>query len=223
MVNGILLEKFKSVYIYIPKNASSSLLTNFADSLNIAHEKVHEANFQWINEKEIKSKYPDYFKFCFVRNPWDRLVSLYESKINNRDVSKYVLGKKYGDLFHRNMGFEEFIKTLFNIPKENIDPHFASQLSLISDAEGRVLVDFIGRFENLNSDFTYISDKIGIKSKLCHVNKTNRKRYRRYYSKEIKESISKRYEDDIGFFGYSFSGFSPFKYIKNYMMGNKNE
>ena len=67
------------------------------------------------------------------------------------------------------------------------------------------MVDFIGKFENLETDFEYICKKIGVNGiKLPHKNKTQRKNYRDYYNENTKTIIANWYKKDIDYFGYEF-------------------
>ena len=78
-------------------------------------------------------------------------------------------------------------------------------MNYISDNEGNILVDFIGRFENINDDFEIIKSKIGITNiKLEHLNKFEHRNYREYYSDNDIEKVYKMYEHDIKYFNYEF-------------------
>ncbi len=66
-------------------------------------------------------------------------------------------------------------------------------------------IDFIGRFENLEEDFQYICEKIGLSNiKLPHENITRHKHYTKYYNNETREIVAEIYAKDIKNFGYNF-------------------
>ena len=82
---------------------------------------------------------------------------------------------------------------------------FDQQIKWISNEKGKVLTDFIGRFENLQEDFNTVCDKIEIpQHQLPHCNKTNHKHYTEYYDAELREIIANRFREDIEYFGYKF-------------------
>ena len=66
-------------------------------------------------------------------------------------------------------------------------------------------IDFIGRFENLEEDFHYICEKIGLSNiKLPHENITRHKHYIKYYDDETRGIVAEIYVKDIKFFNYKF-------------------
>lgn len=86
--------------------------------------------------------FAQYYKFAFVRNSWDWLVSMYtfvSSTQNHRRYQKF-----------RSMSFDDFLRR--EIRKEK-----HSQPGLLTDRKGNLLVDKIGRFEQLDSDFAQIA------------------------------------------------------------------
>lgn len=93
--DNIVLHKDKIIYFPIPKNGCSTIKTILYAKLYkdgiIGNEKgykkyqgkksPHRENFPFVKKQEILDKYKNYFRFAIVRNPWDRVVSLYTSKI----------------------------------------------------------------------------------------------------------------------------------------------
>ena len=179
---------------------------------------AHHLTISQMCENEFISPivYKEYFSFCFVRNPWERAVS---------DFSWMVKMKKYQISFlsicpffiqkiaiHlpllRTRCFVDFLKFAKKTREENkkwIADHFWPQTKYFLDCNGKQIVDFIGRFENIEDDFLKVTKKIGKPyTKLPHIQKTRHINYRKYYNKEAKELFLNMYHDDIKYLGYSF-------------------
>ena len=159
-----------------------------------------------------KGMYRDHFKFAFVRNPWDRLVSLYFQKIAGA-------GRDYGgpDLnpagvegrFYRGMPFAEYIEAVCATPDEEANPHFRSQhLVVCPRVDGEIAADFVGRFESLPDDFSRVAGMIGAPDlELPHRlrSKARKKQpYSDFYDARLRDLAGKRFREDIQTFGYSF-------------------
>jgi len=195
----------KFIFVHIGKNGGRSIdsvLRRYAEKF-ITHQHILDI----IKDGSID----DYFKFAFVRNPWDRCVSRYHYVKN-----KSVRGKAYhnttfrdfvfnkNDRFKLSAGFIRHSPRLVKVYEEKSP--FEQQLDWISDENGKILADFIGRFENIQEDFDIVCDKIGIpREKLPHKNKSKHKHYTEYYDEETKEVVARRYVKDIEFFKYKFS------------------
>ena len=140
------------------------------------------------------SRFEGYFKFGFVRNPWDRVVSLYL--------------RREGDQVHRSKSFEEFVKTIRYSSATCLHPSpHVNQLDWLVDPSGRVVVDYIGRFETLQQDWNNICATLGIASRDLPVKKQNhvaRDHYSKFYTRETADLIADRFRADIDFFGYEF-------------------
>jgi hypothetical protein len=77
----------------------------------------------------------------------------------------------------------------------------------IMDENDKLMVDYVGRFENLKNDWEFICKQMGTKIKLSHINKRRRKdnkHYRDYYNDETKAHIAETYKKDLELFGYEF-------------------
>lgn len=135
------------------------------------------------------------FKFCFVRNPWDRLVSLFFYR---------KLDKEYENFRQFCLDFKDQEIEPIGLYNSRLNSQFNEQLSWIIDEKGRLLVDFIGRFERLEEDFSKICRILGVRNKLPHRNRSDHSGYRDYYDEETAGIIRQRYKRDIEFFGYDF-------------------
>jgi hypothetical protein len=132
--------------------------------------------------------FESYFKFAFVRNPWDRLVSEYEFIRRRPDHGRHSKVMK--------MGFEKYIV----YQSKRFDAH---QINMLADKDGNLLMDFIGKFENLHDDWNRITEKLGIKNKeLTHRKKAGIKDYDSYYTEESRALVSDLWKRDIEAFGY---------------------
>jgi Sulfotransferase family len=138
-------------------------------------------------------KYKKYFKFAFVRNPWDRVVSCYCNKVITK---KHPTFKGcYGQ------SFEYFVDFLDRQDLSKGDVHIRLQTKLFPVDE----VDFIGRFENFSKDLNYVLKTIGIdENKIPNKNKSSHKHYSKYYNERTKAIIERKYKADIEAFGYRF-------------------
>lgn len=190
-------DKHKTIFIHIPKCAGVSVNHTLFGNLAGGHRTFTE----YLSIFEAES-ITNYFKFTIVRNPWDRLVSAYfflkKGGFNERD--KAWFDKELG---HYD-SFEQFVREW--LTKENIwrCEHFRPQKHYIFDKYQKVSIDFVGFFENLDEDFDYIADKIGIADRLPKKNAGKHESYQDYYSKETMEIVSKIYEEDIKMLGYNF-------------------
>jgi hypothetical protein len=148
-------------------------------------------------ERRIKigqRQFEAYFKFGFVRNPWDRVVSLYERT--------EALQMK------NQMTFDEFVDWIQYSSATCIhsSPH-RYQLDWFVDPNGNVLADFIGKFERLDEDWAYVAQKLGITETLPHRRASFRTRhYTEYYNAKTRELIANKFRVDIERFGYEFPG-----------------
>ncbi|MBK7362940.1 MAG: sulfotransferase family 2 domain-containing protein [Micavibrio sp.] len=161
---------------------------------------------QIMYDSEKKDIYDNYFKFAFIRNPFDWIVSTYyyikifENHGNHNDVSKLNLNEfisYYVNYMMPNQGFN--LKLGVN--------KCVTPMEYITDNGGNLIVDFVGRFENLNEDYKEICDKIGIEYKeppIYNVNMSKEKDYRKYYDNNSRKLVEKLFAKDLEYFKYSF-------------------
>ena len=174
----------KFIFIHINKTGGTSISRALGGGGGFKHASA-------IRHRNLfPEKFENYFKFTFVRNPWDKILSQYFFRVVDK-----------GRLRHAKrpwVSFEKFVKRPF------IEPH-RPQLDKISDEKGKILVDFIGRFEMIQDDFDIVCDRLEQKPrKLGHSFRTHHKPYWEYYDDESRRFIAKKYKKDIEYFGYKF-------------------
>lgn len=203
---NVYIPQLDVIYISISKTGISSMRSLFLKKTGTQfqendYKSIHRAThnvFEYITKQEIIA-HSECFKFAFVRNPFDRLVSCYKNKLIKEDYAP--IQKGYGSLFYGGMPFNEFAKNICKVPDYLSDRHFRSQTSYLYE-NNNLIVDFLGKYENISEDFKIIQEKYNLDD-LPHYNRSqNTKDYKEFYSRDIIDLVYKRYKDDIHNFGY---------------------
>jgi len=197
----------KIIFVHIPKNAGESIEKFFGGYRKRERLWGTEEDgtiLQHLTAAEIKHRFSseifdNYFKFTFVRNPFSRCVSEYfweKTQLRETMDFKSWVKLKLGYLIENSRSKSiHVIRRMHNLPQYNF----------IYGNNGKLLVDFVGKFENLQQDFNIVCDKIGIpRQQLPHKNKTKHKHYTEYYDNETREIVEEKYARDIEYFGYKF-------------------
>ncbi len=161
-------------------------------------------------------QFESYFKFSFVRNPWDRIVSEYKYR-------GYPVKIDFKTYLFKHLPPPGWTDTYC---------HIVPQYDFLYDEAGKLLVDFVGRYENLQADFDRVCARIGIPSTpLPRVNRSleeirpgtlrerrrqlrraiwSRERqytfghYTEYYDDESREFVGRLFRKDVEAFNYAF-------------------
>jgi len=233
----------KCIFIHIPKVAGQSIETFFLRRNGLSWEQraplllrpkmtldpaaapgrlAHLRAADYVNLRYVSEElYNSYFKFAFVRNPYSRIVSFY----------KY-LG------YENRCNFEYFTKVELKKLLENPDKGYFVfpqwtflYIADISFSASECLVDYVGRFETLDNDFSYVLKQLGIPDQnLPYVNQSNemprskgtkvknilyrlmkwqfkRRRkiisWKNVYTPKAKDMVNQIYKKDFEIFGYS--------------------
>ena len=201
----------KFLYVHIPKtagNAVQNILRDYSEDkivcltpLQDGVERFEVRNDQFKIEKH--STLEDYrrelgeaqlaqlFKFCCVRNPWERAISFFFSP-------------------HRGpveWNRAEFMKL---VPKIMPASGFVTLKNSKPKTSPFENVDYVIRFENLNEDFREVCSRLGIPTQELPVrNKSTRRHFSEYYDPELVDVVYRHFRDDVDHFGYKFSAARP--------------
>ena len=189
-------DKYRCIFIHIPKTAGTAIAhTLFGCSAGV-HRTVRD--YQKIFPP---ATYKKYFKFTFVRNPYDRLNSAFQflkkGGLNQSDqewAREHV--NKYEDL-------DQFVRDWLSDDSVFNSIHFKPQVHYLRNELGDIDLDFIGKYENLNQDYRLISEGLRINGELDRINVTKDKDADVSLSEFSLAKIQEVYADDFDLLGYS--------------------
>jgi hypothetical protein len=233
----VICHPHRCVFIHVPKSAGISIEQVFLGLVGLTWETraalllrhnddpakgpprlSHLTAAEYVSLGYLtQQQFDSYFKFSFVRNPWDRIVSEYKYR-----------------RFPVRMDFKTYL--FRHLPAAGFSDqytHIIPQYDFLFDERGRLLVDFVGRYESLQTDFDEVCGRIGIPATpLPHANRSGEAKpplrtlndvkkllrrwlwnlerrhtfphYSQYYDEESREFVAHLYRKDIEAFGYSF-------------------
>jgi hypothetical protein len=215
----IISHKHKFITIDIPKTGSRSLRESLLPSsvIDIYGEPKVDAQF-YQHDGAIRAKkqfaknnwnWNEYYKFTIVRNPWQRYFSFfkyfksYGEKYMRRDESinwcepEINQGKLCVELF-KDKDDQTVLK--------NIILNNDSQDSYFCDESGKIIVDHIAEFQNLQNEFVFLCDQVGIQTPtLQHGNKSsNPLNMHDIYNQELIDLVAEKEKGAIQLKGYDY-------------------
>jgi hypothetical protein len=180
------------IFVHILKTAGTSVTNAIGQEFKL-HLPVTE-----IIRRVGEDKFENAFSFSFVRNPWDKVYSHYKYNVK---TNQHLMKTKPID-------FNIWVKKCFGEVKDYFYYHrqiqFTDQLTWLKNNDGKIAVDFIGKFENISEDFKIIQEKLKLKCGLPHLNQTQKISYREQYSQEACDIVARAFKADIEYFNYTF-------------------
>jgi chondroitin 4-sulfotransferase 11 len=200
-----LCHKYKCVYVCIPKTATSTIscmLQNMTDQ----HIHCHDSYMDLVgnNDSDLMESY---YSFTFVRNPFDRAVSIY-----------HQLSRSWDEV--RRIDFKEFIQ---QIPESKVSGNYhhsgwqedvclRAQFRFVS-IKNVILVDDVYRFEDIDNEWVRCVGKINANLGDCgyrlHASTLRKENASDriidlpvYYDEPTFERVYQLYQKDFELFGY---------------------
>jgi sulfotransferase famil protein len=206
------------IFVHIPKAAGTSM-TKCLSSLKgnntrwLADRTKHETLMRFEQSIESRRSVFDrvlgrspegYFRFAFVRNPWDRMASFYHYLIEKRPVKAIDSTVSFKDFLVKSQQNISWIDNLHSMRQ---------QADYFTFEDGRMELDFLGHFEFLQEDIEAIEKQLQITIDPPFLNKSSNieRDYRDEYDDEMIEIVAARFSNDIALFGYLFDQRSPTK------------
>ncbi|WP_353653836.1 MULTISPECIES: sulfotransferase family 2 domain-containing protein [Halomonadaceae] len=181
------------LFIHIPKAAGSSI----CDSLygrQLGH--VRCIDYQRINSGQFRS----IRKFSVIRNPYERVYSAY-CFLKDGGLPAFPADQRLSRIIQRYGGFESFVLNWLSCRNNrNSYIHFMPQSDFVTDRQGCLMVDRLGKLEELNDFIQTLEWEWGVQLELPHLNKSNRGGLdtgREWFSEPVREVIGELYSDDF--------------------------
>ena len=202
----------KILFVHINKSGGGVFTKNFLKNGINKLTGYHRTLQDMLNQCEsyYNLKKSDLYIFTIVRNPWDRMLSMY----------LFYRQNGYTDFFPKEIGFnisfKDWIKYIysdkFNKHKMHsaVNMHkycFSNQINWLLDDNGNIInINKIIRFENLEKElYPFLKDTLGLHYIITgKVHPTIHNHYSEYYDEETKQLVENHYQKDIEMFGYKF-------------------
>jgi len=171
------------------------------DRFGLTYGDVVHARAERVKEIFEKKEWPfeSYIKITSVRNPWERMVSLYSFLIERGRWRAWRLERE------EVVNFTEFVKK--SLPRWHGGPRRWNTYEMIHDSDGKLLVDYTVKLENLQEELTAITEKHFPDFKLNYgtrINTSTHDHYSTYYDEESKAIVADLMSYDIERWGYKF-------------------
>ena len=150
----------KCIFIHITKTAGTSVAKSLFGYLPYHYKAI---DYRVIYGRKI---FEQYYKFAFVRNPWDRTYSAYRYLKSGgwNDDDKLWAEQNISEFDDFNQFIENWL-TLSNIKKHI---HFTPQYKFICDNKDNLLINYLAYFETINDDFEQIARHLNIDANIGH-------------------------------------------------------
>jgi hypothetical protein len=202
--------ELRCIFVHIPKTGGTSMEDViwprprteedlWMGFVSARGNKYQTGGLQHLLARQIRQEvgheiFRDYFKFAVVRNPWDRAVSQFCYTRLRTDLHALI-----------GMTAETSFSDYLALIERREHVQWLPQFDFLHDADGSILVDFVGRFERLEQDAGSIFSRLCLEAKtLPHTNASDRRPYREYFDASSKRRIERLYGQDIEAFGYEF-------------------
>ena len=180
----MILRDKKIVFVHAPRTSGTSIENEILKDKLVPDPEKHLRASQI--KTILKEDWANYFKFTIVRNPWDRIISMYHQ----------IFHQAYGIKTGKSLEF--FLQNYSPAPWE-----YGIQCSDYADED----MDLIIKFEDRQNGLNKLQDLTGLKinhSRKSRSRTREKKDYREYYNEITKKAVENYFSKDIKLYDYSF-------------------
>jgi hypothetical protein len=219
--------KHKYLTVAVPKVACSTIKRTLhvfeglgqAERLALEHGAGEEMRLSRLSKKAATDALnsPEWLRFVFVRNPYDRLLSAWKSKISSSHDTHYeaVRQEMRARLGHHDVTFGDFVRCLTSSADAGLqaDGHWERQT--VVGLHDVIDYDVIARFENFAAEFRAILQRLGAPADVVALadevtNPTEPMPLTAAYDSDLAAIVYTYYREDFERFGYERdSWFTP--------------
>lgn len=190
------------VFIHIPKAAGSSISQEIYGRF-IGH--ISACALEQVGSDALLAL-P---RFALARNPWSRSVSAWRFARAGVGSGEGLRAGILNAERYQSSEFASFERFVLDwLPSADLkreDGVFKPQSHYVCGREGKLIVDHLGRVENMAATEDWLERILGRALQIPHVNRSGEKiDYRSFYTAEMRDSIARIYADDLSLFGYDF-------------------
>jgi len=188
-------------FVHIPRSAGTSI------GHWLKANKGSSSYQEWYNHPTLEEMQPTGTTFTVVRNPWDRIVSLYHFSKNVKVQGYPNISNEWAQNYINQLnGFTEWPE--FNLWVENLEnfkmPEIFPFSMLTPQTHWADKVNIVLHYENLAEEFAKIQQLLGCYGPLPKDNFSERGDYKYMYTSKNKDLIYKWFKEEIDKWGYEF-------------------
>ena len=147
------------------------------------------------------------FKFTFVRNPYERVISAWASfgEVLNDNGKSIVPFPQFIETLSAN-NFEDLCQEVTETEQFQLEWQVLPMANHLCNAQGELELDYIGKQENLNEDWLYVAGLFGLpKTPMSNVrhNASEHELYKNYYTVNLQNKVYNYYKKDFELFDYN--------------------
>jgi hypothetical protein len=212
----VINDRYRFVFVHVPKTAGTSIAAALGSLAGTSHRWVspstkHETLLDLSARVARRSNTPNshslvsiesYLAFGFVRNPWDRMVSIYRYLQEVRPRAEIQDITSFESFVRRASEGEPWIRGLHSL---------RPQVAFLATPTPQAQATFIGHTEHLFEDLATVSKQLGLSLSVPHLNASSNSTtdYRAQYTDSLAETVGDLFAPDVKAFGYTFDAKPP--------------